>query len=134
MERWHLSYIGRPLAPAKSVCCVRPLRVLSIAGPFHAWLIDKHGLSYSLDYEFIQEGFRFEDRDGIEVIVYQVLKIPVSNTISSATSLLSGRWLCEVRSIVAEDQLQAQAQRISSYAQAMAQLVRFSKMMPVDNL
>jgi hypothetical protein len=74
-EAWRLSYLGKALLPTKTLCHVRPIRVTPVSTNYTAFLEQNSSVAYERDYEYIQEGFRFEDRDGIEILIYQVLKV-----------------------------------------------------------
>lgn len=74
-ESWRLSYLGKAMLPTKSLCHVRPIRVTPVSTNYVSFLEHNSAVAYERDYEYVQEGFRFEDRDGIEILVYQVLKV-----------------------------------------------------------
>ncbi len=63
------------------------------------------------------------------VVVFQVA---VPGRVESVVAIRGNRWLCEVRSLVPEDQLAAQQTRIQAYAKSLEQLVRFTKLMPAE--
>ena len=74
-ECWRISYLGKALLPTKSLVHVRPIRVTPISTNYTAFLEQNPAVAYEREYEYVQEGFRFEDRDGIEILIYQVLKV-----------------------------------------------------------
>lgn len=74
-EHWRISYLGKALLPNKSLVHVRPIRVTPISTNYTAFLEANPTVAYEREYEYVQEGFRFEDRDGIEILIYQVLKV-----------------------------------------------------------
>ena len=74
-EHWRVTHMGKPLLPTKTLCHVRPIRVTPVSANYTVLLEQNVAVAYERDYEYVQEGFRFEDRDGIEILVYQVLKV-----------------------------------------------------------
>jgi len=127
---WCVSWFGRDLPTLTTLCYVRPIRLLAASNNIDQLLQPNVAATYEQDFEYIQEGFRFEDKDGIEILVYQILKLQTPGDVSSATPVRGLRWLCELRSITTEDALNAQQIKIHSYASAIQQFVHFSKTVP----
>lgn len=119
-SRWHMSSLGKALLPAKTTCHVRPIRLVPLSSNYES-LLHAPGAALSRDYEFVQEGFRFEDRDNIEVLLYQVLRVPAPGALAQSAAIRGNRWLCEVRSICNDDQLHAQQAKVNAYAKALEQ-------------
>lgn len=85
-ETWRITHMGKTLLPTKTLCHVRPIRVTTVSTNYTALLEQNAAVAYERDYEFVQEGFRFEDRDGIEILVYQVLKVSAKTRTPSKAS------------------------------------------------
>ena len=115
-----MSSLGKALLPAKTTCHVRPIRLVPLSSNYES-LLHAPGAALSRDYEFVQEGFRFEDRDNIEVLLYQVLRVPAPGALAQSAAIRGNRWLCEVRSICNDDQLHAQQAKVNAYAKALEQ-------------
>ena len=118
---WYLSSLGKPLLPSKSSCHIRPLRLVSLSSNYESLLTNPATLGYTRDWEFVQEGFRFEDRDGIELLVFQVLRVSQTGEISSAQAIRGNRWIVEVRAIAGEDAVQNVQAKVASYAKGLEQ-------------
>lgn len=120
---WFLSSLGKPLLPSKSLCNIRSLRLVSLSSNYESLLTNPSTLAYQRDWEFVQEGFRFEDRDGIEILLFQVLRVSTPGEIQSAQAIKGNRWIVEVRAIAGEDAVQNVQTKVASYAKGLEQSV-----------
>jgi hypothetical protein len=147
-ERWFLSSLGKALLPAKTLCHVRPVRIVPLSARYESLLLSNSptssgqassagGASMSAsagttalgplvrDSEFVQEGFRFEDRDGVELLLYRVLRLNVSGDITSAAEVRGQhRWMLELRALCIHDSeqaLQNQQHKLVQYARQLEQ-------------
>lgn len=113
--------------PHKYQTFLRTIRVFPISSNFDSFLKDQ--LGYVFDYEYIQEGWIYEEREGIEIKLYQLLKVGMGD-VSSAEPVRGVRWLCEIRSLCGEQNIADSEKRMNIVAKSIERSIKFSKIAP----
>lgn len=138
-EQWHLSSLGRALLPSRTLAHVRPMRSLAVSPSLLSFLSGSGttasasasaSLGYSFDFEFVQEGFRLPLGEGVEALLYLVLKLPSPGMVSSASVIRGNRWILELRASCVEEQLQATQIKVQALARGFEHLCKFTKLTP----